>query len=189
MDNNDNNNNNNSRNTDSLSPPPLPPRQRRLSASSSSSVLSKLNRPRSSSDVSVENHNDASSSARKPDPKVDEMEQYYAHLHKHVREMKRTKPKDLAKPTIEAFETRDADGQTHTEWRAFIEAWVQYVLNSFASSRIDDRLEPFSLNIIKSGVDRLYTMVLPFKEPALRVRRIYRWENRWLTGAILLVRN
>lgn len=121
MDSNDNTNNNNN-NTDSLSPPPLPPRQRRLSASSSSSVLSKLNRPRSSSDVSVDNHNDASTSSHKPDPKVDEMAQYYAHLHKHVREMKRTKPKDLARPTIEAFETRDADGQTQTQWRAFIEA-------------------------------------------------------------------
>lgn len=52
---------------------------------------------------------------------------------------------------------------------------------------MDDTLEPFSLNILKSGLDRLYTIGEPLKGPALLVRRIYRWENVLLTGTILLV--
>ena len=49
-------------------------------------------------------------------------------------------------------------------------------------------MEPFSLKVVKSGVDRLYGMAAPLKEPAMTVRRIYRWENRWITGSLASVR-
>lgn len=68
------------------------------------------------------------------------------------------------------------------------EKWIQYVIESFASGRVDESLEPFSLNIVKSGVDRLYTLAVPLKGPARWVRKVYRWQNVWLTSLMLFVR-
>ncbi|KAI9497951.1 hypothetical protein BDB00DRAFT_868085 [Zychaea mexicana] len=109
-----------------------------------------------------------------------------AYLERHVREMKRASVAGLAKPLRQNYETRNEDGSVQVNWKEYLEAWVQYIISSFASGQVDDKLEPFSLKVVKSGVDRLYGMVAPLKAPAMTARRIYRWENRWLTGTLAL---
>ncbi|KAI8384540.1 uncharacterized protein BYT42DRAFT_612235 [Radiomyces spectabilis] len=192
-------------------PPQLPPRtsktdypispprtkHHRLSAGASN-VFSKIHgksgqRPRSTSDVGV-----AESSARaaaispqsSPSEEVnppDEMASYYSHLHKHVRQVKRTNKSHLMPPVRADFEIRDDQGTISVQWTAFIQAWFLYLVNSQAGDRIDDRLEPFSLHVIKSSMDRLYLLLEPLAKPAKSIRRVYRWEKVWVTGASLSI--
>lgn len=60
-------------------------------------------------------------------------------------------------------------------------------MGSAAYDEIDRPLEPFSLNTVKHDLDRLYPMIIPFMEPAKKLRSIYRWENKSLTGGIAMV--
>ncbi|KAG0183556.1 hypothetical protein DFQ28_002125 [Apophysomyces sp. BC1034] len=166
--------------SDLLAPPPVP-RRRRLSAGASQVFHNIINRPRSSSDA----QSTVESRESDTEDDTDELDLYYAHLHKHVREATKRRT-DLKPPEQKSFQV-EVDGQLQTKWMEYITAWAEYIIQSAASDRVDDQLEPFSLVILKSGVDRLYSLAEPLMEPAKKIRRIYRWENKILTGAYLFL--
>ncbi|KAJ8661017.1 hypothetical protein O0I10_003239 [Lichtheimia ornata] len=168
-------------------PPQLPPRNAMSHSELVPPPLPTRNRARSTSDVSATSRQRSSSTSNPRDDNVQGMALHYAYLERHVRGMKRTSVVGLTRPDRRQFEDRNDDGSTSVRWKEYFEAWIQYVINSFASGHVDDHLEPFSIKIVRSGVDRLYGLGLPLKEPALSARRVYRWENKWLTGALALL--
>ncbi|KAF7731675.1 hypothetical protein EC973_008846 [Apophysomyces ossiformis] len=154
----------NNKSISDLLAPPATPRRRRLSDGASQVFHNIINRPRSSSDAaSITESRDSDSEERS-----DELGMYYSHLHKHVREATK-KRTDLMPPEQKDFEFM-SDGQLRTDWMEYITAWVKYIIQSAASDRVDEQLEPFSLVIVKSGVDRLYSLAEPLMEPA---RKLY----------------
>ncbi|KAI9267671.1 hypothetical protein EDC94DRAFT_582374 [Helicostylum pulchrum] len=114
----------------------------------------------------------------------DTMGEHYAHLQKHVKEVRRRKNNNLVPPTLSQFQVKEGDTIITTHWVEFIETWIKYFVASAAYDQADRPLEPFSLNAVKRDVDRLYPMIVPFIEPAKKIRSVYRWENKALTGGL-----
>lgn len=114
----------------------------------------------------------------------DPLGEHYAHLGKHVKEVRRRQQKTMAPPKLSDFQVKKGDTVLSTKWVEFIEAWIKYIVASAAYDEIDRPLEPFSLNTVKHDLDRLYPMVAPFIGPAKFISTIYRWENKALTGAL-----
>lgn len=107
-------------------PPPLPPRQRSVP----SNIVGTGNRKRSASDLSIRSTPSPSATSStttttlKPEQQQqqdDELASYYAHLHKHVREIKRADLSKLARPKLDDFK-RTEDGVTTVQWKQFAEA-------------------------------------------------------------------
>ncbi|ORZ23430.1 hypothetical protein BCR42DRAFT_447121 [Absidia repens] len=149
-------------------PPPLPSRDRGVGAMAgmSKSSSSLLKQP--------------SGVVQSPD----QLDVYYAHLQKHVRVVKRKNPYFMPIPARGNFQKISSDGTASTDWLEYLKAWVHYIIQSAASDRIDDQLEPFSYEIMKSGCDRLYRLGMPLMEPMQNMVRIYEWQNVPLTGGI-----
>ncbi|KAG2236230.1 hypothetical protein INT48_008590 [Thamnidium elegans] len=154
-----------SRNT----PPPLPDRSRSVGE-----VIVKKR-------VLQKSH---TSSATNLTTNDDTMGEHYAHLQKHVKEVRRRKNNNLVPPTLSQFQVKRGDTIVTTHWVEFIETWIKYFVASAAYDQVDRPLEPFSLNTVKRDVDRLYPMLIPFIEPAKKIRSVYRWENKALTGGL-----
>ncbi|CAO3624615.1 unnamed protein product [Mucor hiemalis] len=121
------------------------------------------------------------------DKERDPLGEHYAHLGKHVKEVRRRQQKTIASPKLSDFQVKKGDKILSTQWVEFIEAWMKYIVASAAYDEIDRPLEPFSLNTIKHDLDRLYPMVAPFIKPAKFVSTIYRWENKALTGGLAII--
>ncbi|CAO3591184.1 unnamed protein product [Absidia cylindrospora] len=113
-----------------------------------------------------------------------QLDLYYAHLQKHVRVVKRKNPHFMPIPARGDFQKTSSDGVTSTDWLEYLKAWGHYIIQSAASDRIDDQLEPFSYEIMKSGCDRLYRLGMPLMEPMQNMVQIYEWQNVPLTGGI-----
>ncbi|KAI8982388.1 hypothetical protein BDF20DRAFT_866661 [Mycotypha africana] len=112
-------------------------------------------------------------------------EEHSAHLNKYLKEVRRHRPGLLHPPTLADFQVKSDDNTVKsTKWLDFIEAWILYVISSAAYDELDRPLEPFSLNTIKHDVDRLYPIIAPLIGPARKVKYVYRWENKALTGAL-----
>lgn len=68
-----------------------------------------------------------------------------------------------------------------------IKKWIKYFVSAAAYDEVDRPLEPFSLKTVKHDLDRLYPMIVPFIAPVRKLRPIYRWENKALTGGLASV--
>ncbi|KAF1803376.1 hypothetical protein V8B55DRAFT_1504990 [Mucor lusitanicus] len=113
-----------------------------------------------------------------------DIEEYYAHLGKHVKEVRRRKAKHLVAPSLSDYRVKK-DGKTiSTNWIEFIQAWIKYFVSAAAYDEVNRPLEPFSLKTVKHDLDRLYPMVVPLIAPVKKLRPIYRWENKALTGGL-----
>ncbi|KAI9322399.1 hypothetical protein BX666DRAFT_2022878 [Dichotomocladium elegans] len=193
-------------------PPPLPPRTSTTTAAlhpeqefRSPSQYSKANEPHSTSaeprrimlEEEEEEEEDQQQSKTPSRPRAasctrndnaDSIAAHYAFLQRHVRGVKRTRVPGLKSPEFKDFivQSNDDSHSSEIRWREFFQAWLEYIIQSLASGQVDDDLEPFSLKTVKSGVDRLYRLALPLQGPAIRVRRLYRWENRWATGLLAM---
>ncbi|GAN06987.1 hypothetical protein MAM1_0144c06477 [Mucor ambiguus] len=112
-----------------------------------------------------------------------DIEEYYAHLGKHVKEVRRRKAKNIVAPSLSDYRVKK-DDKVITNWIEFIQAWIKYFVSAAAYDEVDRPLEPFSLKTVKHDLDRLYPMVVPFIAPVRKLRPIYRWENKALTGGL-----
>jgi hypothetical protein len=118
-------------------------------------------------------------------PRVNsDIEEYYAHLGKHVKEVRRRKAKNISVPSLSDFRVKKDEKVISTKWVEFIQAWIKYFVSAAAYDDIDRPLEPFSLKTVKHDLDRLYPMIVPFIAPVRKLRPIYRWENKALTGGL-----
>ncbi|CEP10279.1 hypothetical protein [Parasitella parasitica] len=120
----------------------------------------------------------------KPNHIAPDIEEHYAHLHKHVKEVRRRKSRNIVAPALSDFRIREDDKVISTQWIEFIQAWIKYFVSAAAYDQIDRPLEPFSLKNVKHDLDRLYPMIVPLIAPVKKLRPIYRWENKAFTGIL-----
>ncbi|KAI8330510.1 hypothetical protein BC941DRAFT_440709 [Chlamydoabsidia padenii] len=151
-------------------PPPLPSRDRGVTFTAQGAT--------SASTSSLLNNNPPPTHHSSP------LDVYYSHLQKHVRVVKRKSPRYLPMPALGDYETTLANGTKSTNWVEYLKAWIDYIIQSAASDRIDDQLEPFSYDIMKSGCDRLYRLGMPLMAPMQNMVGIYEWQNVPLTGGL-----
>ncbi|KAI9487493.1 MAG: hypothetical protein EXX96DRAFT_535650 [Benjaminiella poitrasii] len=159
-------------NEDSKSPPSLP--QRPSISKTHTSPATIITEPKSS-DLQIKKKKDIN--------KMDGMKEYYTHIDEHVTEVRRRKPNSPIAPELSDFQSRKGEIMS-TQWITFIEAWIKYIINTAAYDDAERPLEPFSLRTVKHDMDRLYPMLAPLVKIAKRVRYVYRWENKILTGGI-----
>ncbi|KAI8643547.1 hypothetical protein BD408DRAFT_414752 [Parasitella parasitica] len=120
----------------------------------------------------------------KPTRKAPDIEEHYAHLHKHVKEVRRRNARNIVAPSLSDFRIKKDDKVISTQWIQFIQAWIKYFVSAAAYDQVDRPLEPFSLKTVKHDLDRLYPIIAPLIAPVKTLRPIYRWENKALTGGL-----
>ncbi|KAL9547032.1 hypothetical protein MBANPS3_006374 [Mucor bainieri] len=164
-------------------PPPPPPRPTALpkAASSPPAPAPALPARNKSVDQLLPSTSQAAPKKTSINPDIEE---YYAHLGKHVKEVRRRKAKTMVAPALSDYRVRKDDKVISTNWLEFIQAWIKYFVSAAAYDEVDRPLEPFSLKTVKHDLDRLYPMVVPFIAPVRKLRPIYRWENKALTGGL-----
>lgn len=183
---------------------------------SASHILGKLKKKRSRSDSVSSQRSDISENLFDAfnEKLVDELQIHYAHLGKHVRDVRIVSPPPEA-PKLAAFKSSDENGKKVTNWSGYVQAVsnniitlmhcgknsmlasdliflkqrIQHIVDSAMSNKVDDVTEPFTISRLRSNAERMYTVTEPLHPWALWLRKIYRWENKVETGFWLWVRN
>ncbi|KAJ2956274.1 hypothetical protein NQZ79_g7868 [Umbelopsis isabellina] len=155
---------------------------------SASHILGKLKKKRSRSESISSQKSDASEFFYEAtnEKLLDDLQVHYAHLGKHVRDVRIVSPPPEA-PKLKAFQSTDENGKTTTRWGDYARVRLQHVIDAALSNQVDDAEVPFSLSKIRSNTERLYTVTEPLHPWVRWLRKIYRWENRVETGFWLWV--
>lgn len=109
-----------------------------LKKSSTSAINSKTppplpDRSKSVGDIIVNSSSSSSSVPKPPTPPVhdkgDPLGEHYAHLGKHVKEVRRRQQKTMAPPKLSQFQVKKGDTVLSTKWVEFIEAVIIHIIS------------------------------------------------------------